>query len=665
MISLSQEQERAIHQAASEMLAAAVIRRPARLADATLSGAAEQAVLGAFVSLKRRGRLRACCGFLGTPTHVAGAISQAARRTATEDPRLPPVSLTELPYLDLEVWLLHGVRPMTARGADRVSEVSVGRHGLHVRRGNASGLLLPGVAVENYLTAEAFLEQVCLKAGLPPTAWKEDDTQVMTFEGHAITGPLDRRIAAEATATPSTFLTASELSRLADHCRSNILALRRGAMANCYLLGCADGNVGAVSLALRLPDSPDVPRFSKLSLRPGLPLQATLYALAEAAARALANHGIALGALTGLQVDLTILWDPAMHGTVMEPDLDGIDPGRRAVLVLEGTKWAWIYDPQRSARELISTATREAGVRSLGAAPVMSLATVSTEASLLIVDVPRPQAGPRIRPPAVAGSFYPGEAEALRRMVEGLLDTAGHQREPWPAVLVPHAGLKYSGKIAAMVFSRVEIPELIIVLGPRHRRLGADWAVAPHETWALPGGTVASDPALARQLAAAIPDLQLDALAHQGEHSIEVQLPILARLAPNTRVVGIALGAGDLDRCRDLASGLAGVLRGRPDPPLLVISSDLNHYASDSENRRLDAIALAALERLDPAHLYETILRHKISMCGLRPAVVVLETLRQLGTLRKSRRVAYGTSAEVTGDPSRVVGYVGMLFGTG
>lgn len=663
MISLSGEQERAVHQAASEMVAAAVMRRPVRLADDTLCGAAEQVVLGGFVSLKRRGRLRGCCGFLGRPTSLAEAISQAARRTASDDPRLPPISPTELPYLDLEVWLLHGSKPVTARGADRVSEVTVGRHGLHIRRGNASGLLLPSVAVENYLTAETFLEQVCLKASLPPSAWKEDDASLLTFEGYAITGPFDQRLAAEASATPSAFLTASDLTRLADHCRSNILALRRGAMANCYLLGCADGTVHGVSMALRLPDSPDAPRFSRLSLRPGLPLQATLYGLAERAAKALAIHGIDPGALVGLQVELTILWDPAMHGTVMEPDLDGIDPAGRAVLVLEGTKWAWVYDPRKSARELVTTATREARVRSLGSALVLSLATVSTEASLVVVEVPSPQAGPKIRPAAVAGSFYPGEAEALREMVEGLLDNAGQQREPWPAVMVPHAGLKYSGKIAAMVFSRVEIPEVVIVLGPRHTRVGAEWAVAPHEAWALPGATVASDAALARQLAEAIPDLQLDALAHEREHSIEVQLPLLARLAPRTRVVGIALGAGDLDRCRELAGGLAGVLRGRPDPPLLVISSDLNHYATDAENRRLDAIALAALERLDPAHVYETVTRHKISMCGLLPAVVVLETLRQLGMLRRSLRVAYATSADVTGDTSRVVGYAGMLFG--
>jgi AmmeMemoRadiSam system protein B len=108
---------------------------------------------------------------------------------------------------------------------------------------------------------------------------------------------------------------------------------------------------------------------------------------------------------------------------------------------------------------------------------------------------------------------------------------------------------------------------------------------------------------------------------------------------------------------------LAEVLRRQAERPLLVISSDLNHYASDSENRRLDALALAALEGLDPAALYETVGQRHISMCGLLPAIVVLETLRELGTLQRCQRVAYTTSADVTGDTSRVVGYAGMLFG--
>src|SRR3989454_2068046 len=158
-----------------------------------------------------------------------------------------------------------------------------------------------------------------------------------------------------------------------------------------------------------------------------------------------------------------------------------------------------------------------------------------------------------------------------------------------------------------------------------------------------PGFPSPRTPRLAHQLAEAIPDLQLDALAHQREHSIEVQLPLLARLAPHARVVGIALGSGDLARCREFAAGLADVLRARQEKPLLVISTDLNHYASEAENRRLDAIALSALERLDPAEVYQTTLKHKISMCGLLPTLVVLDTLRRLDLLHTCQPVGYGT----------------------
>ena len=172
----TREQERAIHRAASEIIAAAVTRRPVRPGEADLGGAAGQIVLGSFVSLKLRGRLRGCCGFFGRQTELTEAVSQAARRTATEDMRLPPISPTELKYLDLEVWLLYNPRSVISQGEKRLSAVVIGKHGLQIQRGKSTGLLLPGVAVENHLDAEAFLQQVCEKANLPPTAWKEEDT---------------------------------------------------------------------------------------------------------------------------------------------------------------------------------------------------------------------------------------------------------------------------------------------------------------------------------------------------------------------------------------------------------------------------------------------------------------------------------------------------------
>jgi hypothetical protein len=89
----------------------------------------------------------------------------------------------------------------------------------------------------------------------------------------------------------------------------------------------------------------------------------------------------------------------------------------------------------------------------------------------------------------------------------------------------------------------------------------------------------------------------------------------------------------------------------------------MNHYAADAENRELDALALARLERLDARGLYDTVREHHISMCGMLPAVVALETLRQLGRLGDCRRIGYATSADATGDTSRVVGYAGLTFG--
>jgi AmmeMemoRadiSam system protein B len=227
--------------------------------------------------------------------------------------------------------------------------------------------------------------------------------------------------------------------------------------------------------------------------------------------------------------------------------------------------------------------------------------------------------------------------------------------------MLPHAGLIYSGRLAAAVLNRLEIPETVIIIGPKHTSQGVEWAVAPQREWELPGGRLAADPELARRLIESIPGLRWDAAAHEREHSIEVELPLLARIAPPTRVVGIALGGGGWTRCQQFATGLASVLRNMEQRPLLLISSDMNHFAPDAENRRLDEIALAAFESRDPERLLRTVRDHNISMCGVLPAVIVLETLRQLGGLREIQRVGYATSAEVSGDASRVVGYAGML----
>jgi AmmeMemoRadiSam system protein B/AmmeMemoRadiSam system protein A len=662
-LSLTARQKELLLEAAAELVRASVYGDSGVFADPTLAGAADQMVSGAFVSLKRGKHLRSCCGgMVDPPVPLGKALENAAVTTALEDVRFPAVSPIELEHLDMEVWVLHSPKRIEARGEDRVGAVIVGgKHGLVVERGGSRGLLLPGVAVENDWDAGRFLEQVCIKAGLHPTLWKDDATIVFTFEGEPIRGKVVQSNIPADQPRSQTFFGSNDLFAYAEFCRSNITATLWGATPSYYLFGAPDGNVTGVVLSLGTKDAPGEMHLSQLSLRPAVPLQSTLFSLSQAAAQNLANQGIQADGLEMLQVTLSIFYDPAMHGSVTDPHPAGIDPRHRAVLVMERTKAGIYFNPERSTDELIAEAARLAQVRTPAAAPVYSLAVQSTRSELAVSTAPRPVAGPAIRPPGVAGQFYPADSAELDTLVDELLngETA---KQSWAAAMVPHAGLVYSGRIAADVFKRIKLPDTIIVIGPKHTPFGTDWAIAPHQMWMIPGHTIPSDPELARELAEAIPGLELDAQAHQREHGIEVELPFIARLAPKARVIGIAIGSGDLQSCRKFAEGLAGVLRKRQDRPLLVISSDMNHFATDIENRRLDEMALAALERLDPAELYRTVTEKNISMCGVLPAVIVLETLRNLGGLEKAERVGYATTADMTHDTSRVVGYAGMLF---
>jgi AmmeMemoRadiSam system radical SAM enzyme/AmmeMemoRadiSam system protein B/uncharacterized protein (TIGR00296 family) len=656
---LSAVQEGRVVAAAGGLVAAAILRRPARLADPTLAGAADLPVTGAYVTLKRRDHLRACTGTIGRPTRLFEALRHAALHTATGDHRLPPIAPGELPFLDLSVNLLFGLSRVRALGRDRVAEVEVGRHGLRVQRGPSGGLLLPGVAREHGWDAETFLRHVCRKAGLPATAWEDDETALFTFEsvefGRAFDPAALGDVDVGAARGPST----EELRRLAAHARDNLLALARGMAANYYAAGLPDGTVSGVALTVDAPGLGEPRHFTQLAMRPGVALQATLYQLCEVAARSVAASP---DAVEVLRVGLTVLDEPAMHGTDDDPDLRGLDPTRRALLAIENDKVAWAYQPSGTAEGLLATVRDRLGPLSPRRVGLFSLGAHSTEAEVTFDSVPRPVSGAATRPPAAAGTFYPADPGALAKLVEAMLPGGERRPEQWAAAMVPHAGLVYSGKLAAAVLNRLEIPRLVLVIGPKHTRLGVDWAVAPHEVWSIPGATVDSDPAFARALAESVPGLKLDASAHQQEHAVEVELPFLARLAPRSRVVGVAVGGGEWEHCRRFAEGLAGLIRGLPERPLLVISSDMNHFANDRENRRLDEIALRAMERLDPAHLLETVTSHDISMCGAIPAVIVMETLRQLDGLTTFERAGYATSADVNGDTSRVVGYAGVLL---
>jgi AmmeMemoRadiSam system radical SAM enzyme/AmmeMemoRadiSam system protein B/AmmeMemoRadiSam system protein A len=656
-LSLTDQQRDDLLGAVTAMLRDATAGRPAVCPPLPW---ADRPVGGAYVSLKRGGHLRSCCGMLSPSVGLRAALEHAAYQTAREDVRFPPLSPTELPHLDLEVWLLHPPRPVEARGEARAAAVTVGRHGVQVARGQSQALFLPGVAVEFGWDAQKTLDRVCMKAQLPPTAWREDDTALFTFEGAAFA----TRLEVDGWTPTLEHLGLASPRNLASYlefCRQELTAHLTGGIPSGYLWGVNDGRVNGVILLLHRPGA-GMLTFYQFSMRPGVPLQSTLSALLQSAAQQIAGQGIRREALASLEVALVLLHDPAMHGTVANPHMVGCSPNR-AVLVLERNKSALLLDSARPLEDILAEGARQARVRDPNNAAVFSLAALSSVTSASVWSVPRASAGPADRPPAVAGTFYEADATALASTVNALLGGTDSGTEDWPAAMVPHAALRFSGHIAAGVLKRLRIPKTVIVIGPKHTSQGVDWAVAPHRRWLLPGAAVESDVDLARALCDAIDGLELDAAAHQNEHGVEVELPLLARLAPWAKVVGIAVGEADLEGCRRFAAGLAGLLRGREEPPLLLVSSDMNHYASDAQNRRLDELALSALETGDPELLYNTVRDNEISMCGVLPAVIVLETLRLLGRSSRTERTGYATTADVTGDTSRVVGYAGMLFG--
>jgi AmmeMemoRadiSam system radical SAM enzyme/AmmeMemoRadiSam system protein B/AmmeMemoRadiSam system protein A len=658
---LTKEQETLVFQAAGGRVASAVINRPGESLARILGDAADQPVLGAFVSLKRSGQLRSCCGFMGQAVPLNQALEHAAYRAAKEDPRFPPISPTELEHLDMEVWLLWGLRPVEAKGEDRAKAVKIGRHGLQIAMGNRRGLLLPGVALEHKMDEVAFLEAVCRKAGLPLEAWKDDNITLSTFDGYAIEGKLADATTFESTGPATVGPDSTQVATLADFCRQNLIAICQGAVPNLYLPGGYDGAVQGLVVTVKLPGTQESINCSRVNIRPEMPLQATLLDLLKTAAGAIQARRISAETLRTVAVGLTVLWDPAMHGTVAEPSLVGVQPRHRAVLAVDQGKWSLAYHTKDSPEKSLAQAVANGRFTTPERVSVFTLEVSSTEKQVAVSNVPQLQKGPDVRRPAVAGQFYPGTAGEIRAILDDYLNETV-DKEPWAAAMVPHAGWIYSGRLAARVLNRIAFPDRVIVFAPKHNRVGADWAVAPHRAWAVPSGEVSSDPELAARLAEKVTLLELDAAAHIPEHSIEVQLPILSRLAPSARVIGVALHGGDLDAIQRSADELAAVLSGMRKPPLLVISTDMNHYADEETTRRVDRMALDALESLDPVGLFETVRTNRISMCGVVPAVLVMETLKRLGGLNRIESVGYATSAETSGDTSRVVGYAGALL---
>lgn len=265
-----------------------------------------------------------------------------------------------------------------------------------------------------------------------------------------------------------------------------------------------------------------------------------------------------------------------------------------------------------------------------------------------------------IRQPAVAGSFYPSEPARLADDVRKYLGP-GDSSGPALGAVVPHAGYMYSGPVAGAVYAHVAIPRSAILLCPNHTGRGAPAALDPSEAWRTPLGDVPLARRLADRLLALAPSLEEDGEAHRREHSLEVQLPFLQARRPDVEIVPVCLGAASLPLCREVGEALGAVVREEEEPPLLLASSDMNHYESRDVGRAKDDLALARIEKVDPDGLFETVLDRSISMCGFLPATALLFAARALDRSH-ARVVARRDSGDETGDDSSVVGYAGVVI---
>jgi len=265
-----------------------------------------------------------------------------------------------------------------------------------------------------------------------------------------------------------------------------------------------------------------------------------------------------------------------------------------------------------------------------------------------------------VRRPAVAGTWYPGERGALVAEVEGYLSDAASVEVPGRlvALISPHAGLRYSGPVAAHAYVRLRGRRdlTVVLVGPSHRVHFEGVSVYARGAFATPLGEIPIDEEVAEALLAADDVLLDEPSPHREEHSLEMQLPFLQHLVPGLAIVPLLMGSQARPEVEALAGALSRALAGKD--VLLVASSDLSHYHPAAVANALDAKVVGDVSRFDPEGLMDRLEFQRGHACGGGPMVAVLRAARDRGATAATilRYADSGDAGE--GDKSRVVGYL-------
>jgi AmmeMemoRadiSam system protein B/AmmeMemoRadiSam system protein A len=268
----------------------------------------------------------------------------------------------------------------------------------------------------------------------------------------------------------------------------------------------------------------------------------------------------------------------------------------------------------------------------------------------------------KIRPTAVAGSFYPADPKELGSMLDGFLSKAASPPlQNVVALVAPHAGYPYSGPVAAYSYALLKGRKFdrVVVIAPSHYEAFGFSSVYDGAAYTTPFGQVPVDQAFAAKLAKASPLIKLSSSGHtpsaeRPEHALEVQLPFLQRVIGQFQLVPVVMGDQSYESCRALGVALAKLVAGTNT--LIVASSDLSHYHTYDEAVRLDHKTLKAIEEYDYFDLSRNLELRVWEACGGGPIVATMIAAERLGAT-EAKLLHYANSGDTTGDHSRVVGY--------
>jgi AmmeMemoRadiSam system protein B len=270
----------------------------------------------------------------------------------------------------------------------------------------------------------------------------------------------------------------------------------------------------------------------------------------------------------------------------------------------------------------------------------------------------------KVRKAAFAGTWYPGQATALRSQINSLLDSVSGKTgggEQAIGLVAPHAGLMYSGRVAACAYRAVQgvAYESILVIAPSHRMPFRGVSLIREGGYETPLGTMAIDGELAAAIVAGARTVKVNPAVHVEEHAVEMQLPFLGVLFAQVPFVPLIMGDQSRETCEDLACSIHQAALGKKI--LIVASSDLSHFHPAVSAGPMDRLFIDKMSALDPDGLLMEVARGKTEACGAGPVAVTLKAARLLGAAG-CRILSYADSGDINGDKRRVVGYTAAVI---